>query len=248
MYTEIFTQLGLVKNEARIYEALLKEGESSVGRISVKSGVHRRNVYDTLNRLMEKGLVAEIVDTRENRYQAVDPQKLMEILEEKKSTLDKVMPSLKKLYKDKPHQESVQIYHGPEGWKNYMLDMINTGETVYFIAAKGGWLDERVKDFFPTFIEKAEKAGLDYYHIFDHEVQTDCQEILKYVGDKYKFLPKGYSTRCSIDIFGDHVNIVVGIKAGSLEEESSLVVIKNPLVADSFRTWFQFMWDVCPDN
>ena len=57
MYTELFQQLGLVKNEARIYEALLKEGESSVGEIAVKSKVHRRNVYDTLNRLRRTVIV-----------------------------------------------------------------------------------------------------------------------------------------------------------------------------------------------
>jgi hypothetical protein len=35
MYTEIFQQLGLAKNEAKIYETLLKEGESSVGNIDL---------------------------------------------------------------------------------------------------------------------------------------------------------------------------------------------------------------------
>jgi sugar-specific transcriptional regulator TrmB len=41
--------LGLAKNEARIYEALLREGELGVSDISLKSGVHRRNAYDSLN-------------------------------------------------------------------------------------------------------------------------------------------------------------------------------------------------------
>ena len=60
MITEVLENLGLSKNEARIYETLLKEGESPVGFLAVKSGVHRRNVYDTLNRLIEKGLAFEI--------------------------------------------------------------------------------------------------------------------------------------------------------------------------------------------
>ena len=67
-YTDLFIQLGLAKNEARIYETLLAEGESSVGEIAKKSQVHRRNVYDSLNRLVEKGLVFEIIQSKENRY------------------------------------------------------------------------------------------------------------------------------------------------------------------------------------
>lgn len=57
MFTETLQQLGLAKNEARIYQTLLQRGEMAVGEIANKSGVHRRNVYDSLNRLVEKGLV-----------------------------------------------------------------------------------------------------------------------------------------------------------------------------------------------
>jgi predicted transcriptional regulator len=247
MYLELFQKLGLVKNEARIYETLLREGESSVGHISTKSKVHRRNVYDTLNRLMEKGLVFEIAEKTENRYQAVDPQKLMELIREKQNILEEVMPDLEKLYKTTPHKEEVYIYRGPEGWKNYMRDILKTGEPAYFIAAKGGWLDSRVQHFFPNFEEEAKKKGLEYFHLFDHEVKEGCPEIIPHIGKNYKFLPKGYSTPAAIDVFGDHVNIISGMHLGGLDEEFSLTVIVNPQIAEAFRTWFKFMWDFCPE-
>lgn len=246
MYTEIFQQLGLVKNEARIYEALLAEGESTVSHISLKSSVHRRNCYDTLNRLIEKGLVFEIITPSENRYKAVDPGKLMEIVDEKKRILKGVMPDLMKLYKGKPQEEEVYIYRGPEGWKNYMRDILDTGEDVYFIGAKGGWLDSRVKHFMPSFVERAKKKGINYYHIFDNEVRDQCPEIIPIIEKNYIFLPPGYSTPAAIDIFGDHVNIIAGMNIGELEESFSITVIVNPIIASAFRTWFKFMWDSCP--
>lgn len=247
MYLEIFQKLGLVKNEARIYEALLQEGESSVGRISIKSKVHRRNVYDTINRLMEKGLVFEIVQAKENHYQAVDPHKLMELIEEKQQILKNVMPDLQSLYKGTPHAEEIYIYRGAEGWKNYMRDMLNVGEDAYFIAAKGAWLDERVRHFFPNFTKEAKAKGLKYYHLFDHEVKKGCPQIVPHVGSNYKFLPKGYSAPAAIDIFGDHVNLISGVHLGGLDEEFSLTVIVNQQIADAFRIWFKFMWDFCPE-
>src|SRR6266498_3351563 len=120
MYIDVFQQLGLAKNEARIYETLLTEGESGVGQIALKSKVHRRNVYDSLNRLIEKGLVFEILQKHENYYQAVDPNKLAEILQEKEQTLAKIMPNLEELYTSTPHINEAYIYKGVEGWKNYI--------------------------------------------------------------------------------------------------------------------------------
>lgn len=248
MYADIFQQLGLSKNEAKIYETLLLHGESSVGHIANKSKVHRRNVYDSIKRLIEKGLVFEILQKKENIYQAVDPKKLSELIQEKEQQLAKIMPSLKQLYTAIPHKDEVYIYRGAEGWKNYLRDMLRIGEDAYFIGAKGGWLDERIKNFFPQFVKEAKKIGLKYHHLFDHEVKDQCPEILPYVGKDYKFLPKGYSAPAAVDIFGDHVNIISNIHLGGLGEEISFTVIVNQQIADAFRLWFKFMWDFCPKN
>src|SRR3989344_9332163 len=134
---EVLENLGLSKNEAKIYETLLHEGESPVGHLAIKSGVHRRNVYDTLNRLTEKGLAFEILENPENKYKAVDPNKFSEMLEEKQQQLFSVMPDMEKLYGSLPHQEGVFIYRGIEGWKNYMRDILRVGEDVYTIGGKG---------------------------------------------------------------------------------------------------------------
>jgi len=84
MYAEIFQELGLSPNEARIYEALLELGRSSVAEIAVKTNIHRRNVYDAVNRLVEKGIITTVIGDKDNRYIPVDPNKLLEVVEEKK--------------------------------------------------------------------------------------------------------------------------------------------------------------------
>gem|GEM_PF-6418743 len=38
-------QIGLTKNEARIYRVLLELGKTQVGVLSRKTGVHRRSCY-----------------------------------------------------------------------------------------------------------------------------------------------------------------------------------------------------------
>lgn len=247
-YTELFQNLGLAKNEAKIYEVLLENGEQGVGIISEKSGVHRRNVYDSLNRLLEKGLVTEIVESRENIYQAVEPKKLLEIVQEKAESIEKVLPELEKLHFNTPTEYRVHTYKGKEGWKQYMKDIIKTGEPFYSIAAKGGWLDPRVKSFFPSFLDQLKKKNIKTHHLFDSEAKATNHPILKAVDIDYRFLPKKYSTTSGIDIFGDRVNILHNLFLGQIgtEDEIIFTVIVNKNLADSYRTWFQYMWDMCP--
>jgi sugar-specific transcriptional regulator TrmB len=246
MYQEHLEQLGLYKNEARIYESLLKHGELSVGQISVNSGVNRRNVYDSINRLIEKGLVFEILEKKENHYKAVEPRKLLELVKEKEALLENILPNLEKLYSGQVHKDEVYIYKGPEAWKNYMRDILRVGEDFYCIGGKGAWMDEKNKHFFPQFIKEVQRKNIKMHHLFDFEVRNKNLAILKYVGKDYKFLPEGYSAPASVDIFGDHVNIVSGIKLGGMEEQHSLTVIVNRQIANAFRLWFKFMWDFCP--
>ena len=246
MYVEILQELGLSKNESQLYEALLQLGEASVSKLSTHTQINRRNIYDVLARMMEKGIVFPVLSKSENVYKPADPGKLKEILREKEAMLDSVFPSLENLYRSTPKDNEVFIYKGPEGWKNYMRDMIRIGEPAYFIGAKGGWLDERVKHFFPQFINEAERKKIPFYHLFDYEVKDGFPQILEYVKKDYKFLPKEYSTPGAIDIFGDHVNILSNIHLGGFDEEFSFTVIVNRQIADSFRTWFKFMFDMCP--
>lgn len=129
-----------------------------------------------------------------------------------------------------------------------MRDILQVADEAYFLGAKGGWLDERVKNFFPQFEREAKKKNIKMWHLFDAEVQTQFPEILQYVGKNYKFLPKNYSTPAAVDIFGDHVNILSSIHLGGLDEDFSFTVIVNQQIADSFRAWFRLMWDVCPEE
>ena len=106
MFAAVFQELGLSKNESRIYETLLREGELPVGQIAVRSRIHRRNVYDSIQRLLEKGLVFEILQKSENKYQAVDPNKLRELIQAKEQQLSLVMPQLESLYQSTPSHEA----------------------------------------------------------------------------------------------------------------------------------------------
>lgn len=244
-YADVFTKLGLAKNEANIYETLLLEGESNVANIAIKSKIHRRNVYDSLNRLIEKGLVFEILQLKENVYKAVDPNKLAEIMAEKQEALAKIMPQLKVMYEGKPHKQEVYVYKGIEGYKNYMRDILRLGKDDYILGGKGLWADPKLISFTEQFMKEAAKLGIKFHIIYDEEVKKSNHKISSFLGGNYRFLPEKYFTNCSLEVFADRVIILSNIgRHGELNENSAHTVIVNQQVADAMRTWWKALWSI----
>jgi predicted transcriptional regulator len=246
MYQELLQKVGLSLNESRVYEALLHTGESNVNKISIKSKVHRRNVYDSLNKLIEKGLASETFVKGERFFKPINPQRLGEILKEKETALETSLPDMTKIYKAVEPEAEAYFFKGIEGFKNYLQLILEQKQTVHFIGAKGFWLDPRLKHYLRHFDAERKKKGIQFMHLFDNEVKTQKPEILKLVGKPYKFLPKEYSSATAVDIFGDYVVTFVGVKPGELYEEPLQFVLKSKLLADGYRKFFQFMWDKCP--
>lgn len=243
MNRTILEEIGLSPNEAKIYEALIKKGESSVPKISIAINVHKRNIYDTIPRLLKKGLIYQIANATENRYAAVEPSKLSELIKEKETRLNSILPSLQKQFKKAKTDEAVYVYKGKEGFKNYLRDILKEKKDVYFIGAKGGWFDEDLQTFINDFLEKAKEKNIKYHHIFDHEVKNIAPDLLKGLGKPYKFLPPKYSTTGAIDIFGDHIVTFSGLQLKRITEDVTIIVIVNKELAECYRTWFQFIWD-----
>lgn len=246
MHLDILEELGLSQNESKIYETLLEQGESTVSHISTKSKIHRRNIYDSMDRLIEKGLVFRVIGRGDTLYKPVEPNKLMELVDEKRTRLEKIMPDLVSQYESKPHLEAAYIYKGVEGFKNYLRDMLSVNEDAYFIGAKGAWFDPRLQTFLDRFLIDAKKRGIKYHHLFDYEVKDKASHVPKAVGKPYKFLPKEYSTPSMVDIFGDHVVSFTGAGLCKISDDITIFVnISRPL-ATSYKTWFKFMFDHCP--
>src|SRR3989344_2676932 len=240
MREEIFESIGLIPNEAKIYEALVEKGESSISDIAVAAKIHRRNAYDAIERLINKGLCFEIFSITENRYNAVDPDKLTEILAEKQQELLGILPSLKKKFGERYAPEEAYIYRGLEGQKNIWRDVLRIGKESYFLGAKAGWFDPRLETSRVAFFKEAKRKNIKFIQLFDYEVKSQIPNFPKHFpGDlKYRFLPEKYSTNSAIHIFGDYVMTYTGLTIGKIDKDVVFFVIHSKDLAESYRTWF----------
>ena len=69
-------KIGLTEGETKVYLALSKLGSSTVGPIVKESKVAYSNIYDILNRLIEKGIVSFIIKQKTKYFQAASPSNL----------------------------------------------------------------------------------------------------------------------------------------------------------------------------
>lgn len=241
--TEALQGFGLAKNEAKLYYSLVANRSGTVSRMFKDTGIHRRNIYDSLERLVEKGLVFEVLESPENHYEAVHPQKLMETLREREESLTPAVRDLTLLHETEPQTDAAFIYKGREGYKNYMRDLVRVGEPVYFLGAKALWFTpgmdlKFLKDFQAT-MELREEG---YKTLFDPRVPKELPEAMEKVGGEYKVLPTGCETVGVVDIFGDHIVSFTSAGIGNFGEDGKIFVTINQDLADSYRTWFDLIW------
>lgn len=245
MHEEILADIGFTKNEAKIYISLLKSGESSIGDISKNTCIHRRSVYDVIDRLVEKGLVFEIITRKENRYKPVDPLKLIEIIEERSQKLRDHIPNLEKLRTDGPKIEASYVYRGVEGYKNCLREVLAEGEDVYIIGGKGELFDPNIRHFAQSFLDLVQKNEISFNILYDYEIKKEAPHILECLRGEYRFLPQSYSTDSVIIIFGDYIVSFSGAGIQRINTESTYFVAAHSALSASYRTWFSFLWNHC---
>src|SRR3989338_10473406 len=100
------TELGLTKNEAKVYQTIVKHGKSSAMILSKESEVPYSRIYDVLGSLEHKGLV-KVIPEKGKKFIPGDPDVLKKLIVEKRKNLeelDKNVDELKKFYEIKEEE------------------------------------------------------------------------------------------------------------------------------------------------
>jgi sugar-specific transcriptional regulator TrmB len=244
MFTAHLQQLGLTKNEAKIYEALLQLGQCGVAAISQTARVNRRNVYDALKSLQEKKLVNEDYSAARKEYGAVDPTYLEALLQEHKSLVKEIVPALEAVTAKRDAKQQAFISHGIEGIKDYMQYVIAHKHPAYFIAGKGLWHDPRLEDARERYFNTAARKKIPIQGIFDYEMLEVGKDVYtKYPESDFRFFDQGYSTPATVDICGDRVSYTTMRTHNVVAEYNVIFNIVSKPLADAYKTWFMALWE-----
>jgi sugar-specific transcriptional regulator TrmB len=111
----ILTEVGISQKEAKIYLILLKNGESSASEIGELSKLNRVTCYTLLKNLQLKGIVNNTIQSGMQYFEAVSPNILINIIENKKENIKLIIPLLKQKEKKIESKTEVSIFEGKKG-------------------------------------------------------------------------------------------------------------------------------------
>lgn len=229
MNEKMLEQAGLTKSEAKVYLALLELGSSLAGLITRKTGLHRRSVYDTIERLIQKGLVSYIKKNNRKYFEAANPERLLEILREKEENIKQAMPELESKFNFIKEKTETVFYRGKQALKTVFDDQIKEGKEILIFGAASN-ADQIVKYYFSKYDKQRIKNKIRVKAIFN-------QKLAKKIPlSEIKYLPKEYSSHTATNIYGNKVAIILW------SDEPFAILINQKEIADSYRSYFELMW------
>lgn len=240
MRKQILLKIGLTGNEADIYLALLELGPSLVSKIVEKTKINRTNIYDRIERLINKGLVSYVIKNNRKYFYAAKPERIIRYLEEReekireeKEAVQNILPELEKI-QPRIKEESVEVYEGKEGLKTILEEIIRTKQDVLTYGSEGNF-SRILKYYFKHYLKRLEKTGIKMKVIFNYD---DTRKPFEWKFAEARYIPKEYKTPTETTIFGNKVAIFL------LTEEPRAILITSDIIVDTYKKHFNLLWKI----
>lgn len=236
---EILQEIGLTEYESKIYLALLSNGQISAYELAEKAGLYRQVTYDSLKRLMEKGFVNSVTEGKTKLFKAIDPNLILEFLNEKTENYKQILPELTKMSNSSKQPLNVETYKGKNIVRIALKDIINELKNKKERQVLCTAVDESLpKETQELVIEQYERDMLHYKIKEKVIIKEDSKGIFKKGTSQYRKIPKKFFNENPVQIYGDNVQIIIW------GNPNYLVIIRNKGVADSYRKQFELMWSI----
>ncbi|MEM4246825.1 MAG: helix-turn-helix domain-containing protein [Candidatus Woesearchaeota archaeon] len=232
---EALRTLGLTEIEEKVYLTLVEEGPSLAGNISRKSGIHRRMVYDATERLIKKGLVSYIMKNNRRLFEAADPDRLLQIVQEQEAAIKQVLPQLKLMHSMSKEKQETQFFKGHTGVKGVFEDQIKEGKELLILSASPS-----ARDMFPAYFHwfdvRRKQKGIKVKMLVDNAHSGKFNDVPL---AEIRHIPGLGNEQTSTNIYADKVAIIFWNK-----EKPFVVLIKQKEIADAYRAYFEQMWKI----
>ncbi len=226
-------ELGLTNIEIDVYLAIIDLGSCLAGEIARKTGIHRRTVYDALNRLIEKGLISYIKTNNRKYFEAYPPARLLEMLKEKEALVKEALPELQKRFEFSKEKKETLFFRGKQALKTVFDDQLKEGREILVIASTVEVRDT-LNYYFPRFNLQRREKNIKMKMLFSKSLKDE--KIIKRIPlAEIRYLP-GHDSRVSTNIYGDKISIIVW------GDVPTATLIREKAIAEAYRNYFSFLW------
>jgi sugar-specific transcriptional regulator TrmB len=238
MEKSILLEIGLSEKEAEVYLLITKYNEITASKISKLMEESRTHVYDTLNKLLEKGLISYIIKDNAKYFKSINPERLLDYLKDKHEKIKaqekkilKIIPELKKIQSTFKEDFKIEVYEGKEGIKTIMNDILKEGKEAVVWGATS-----KVRDYVPDFFIEKYLNERKKKNIKARQLFTDFYGVLESPVSENRKLPKEFASPTTTMVYGDKVSIWFWL------DIPRLILIQNKDLAKSYKKHFELMW------
>ncbi len=233
-------KIGLTEGEAKVYLSLSRLGSSTVGPIVKESKVAYSNIYDILNRLIDKGIVSFIIKNKTKHFQAAAPANLLKYIDKKEKELSKQKIALKEVI-----SEIEALQEGKQGQEAEVFIGTKGLRAAYEKLLKNTSRNEEELFFYLHHDEYAEQSDTFYNSISPLMKGIKNRGICNAAYKNSWFAKKSKNLNIrfvdfpipgNIDVIKDHVMIV------TWKPSPIAILIHSKTVADNFREYFNQVW------
>lgn len=249
--------IGLNQKEAAIYRTALERGGGTIMDLSRASGIERTSLYRHLESMINQGFIEMASRGKRTLYLPVDPLIIRNIVQQRTKALNEMLLDLHDHFSLQTGKSVVTYYQGKQGvialYEKFYAEvakMTRTQASLYIFGHSFEAL-EALPDFFPEFIARRAKLNVETKIILPQSERppegisgTDDPKIVArynlHIQEK-KYISKKYEYNGAILIMRDQV--------ATIDFKTFFgAVTKNKNLAQTWRMYFEFIWDHLPDE
>ena len=232
-------ELGLTKNESTVYLSLIKFGKADARLLIKDTKLHKKVVYENIERIIDKGLAGFIVDNGRRVFQLNPSNSLVNffedrILEEenKKRMAEKIAEEINKTQKTISEKKEAIIYRGKQGVRTLYRELLEVGEDYVVFGAPEKSLQIMDELFWRNFNSKRKEKQMGARLLFNTSLKKYGDSIKDSL-TKVKFFEKDFEPLTETNIQKDRVAIIVW------SDEPILFIITDKIVVESYKAYFE---------
>ena len=242
---EQLTKLGLQKNTATVYVALLKVGEAKAQSLIKQTGLHRMLVYNALDDLVDRGLATVSHQNHARIFHAEDPSVLTDQTKKLSELAETLMPELRALQEVTPEAIRVRTLTGAEGFRTNLEDLIESAshQKSKEICIIGGARDRDFYDatanWYSTYTELLKKKKVKKRLLAPASYSSEFKK--RFAAEKnteLRTLVKGLSSPTYTRITEEIVALEL------YKPQLTVIQIKSPTLAQAYLDSFNLLWKV----
>jgi sugar-specific transcriptional regulator TrmB len=253
--SESLQTLGFTQNEIDIYSYLYKNGVAEGPDIYKAISTDKSSFYRAVGNLKEKGLIAALGETRNQKFKIADQKKIFEIYRKKQieiretgKNLKKFLASVSDYTKSRYTAKNIQILEGKNAYylfreellkgRNYIIRDLIPNSDYTFKMAQGR---ENYHEDTETFIARRIARKIGFHILYDKTANLDRIDFTDKTDPAFlkeaRQFPFELSIGCSLDTFGDK-SAFLNYKNGNLW----ILIIKDRIITDLLNSLFDVLW------